>query len=55
MKTLSLIKEIYWNGFKVPGNLLIRTVLMVYAWLCFSLLGLALVVFILNLAQGKIS
>lgn len=55
MRTLSLIKQIYWNGFKLQGSLLVRKLLMVYAWFCFGLLGLAIFVFILNVAQGNIT
>ncbi len=53
MKTVSLIKEIYWNGFRLKGNSFLKKVLMVYSWVCFALLGLTLFVFLLSLAQGN--
>lgn len=52
MKTTLLIKEIYLEGFRNLGNLIIRNYFKAFAWFSFVLFFIVLYAFIYRVATG---
>lgn len=52
MKTVQLIADIYTNGYKNIGNLVLRHYLKVFAWFSFILFAVVLYAFVYRVATG---
>ncbi|MGB5499743.1 MAG: DUF6747 family protein [Maribacter sp.] len=52
MKTTLLIKEIYLEGFRNLGNLIVRNYFKAFAWFSFVLFFIVLYAFIYRVATG---
>ena len=52
MKNLLLVKELYSDGFRDIKNLFISLFLKIYALFSFSMIALAIIVFITKIANG---
>ena len=52
MKTILLFKEIYLEGFRNIGNLILRNYFKAFAWFSFVLLVVALYAFIFRVSTG---
>jgi len=55
MKNLSLVQELYSNGFKDIKHPFISLFMKIYAWFSFSMIALAIYVFITTIANGYVS
>lgn len=52
MKTLHLIKEIYMDGFRNLGHVIVREYLKVFFWISFLLFFMALYAFVYRAMTG---
>lgn len=52
MTTILLIKEIYLEGFRNLGNLIIKNYLKVFSWFSFTMFFLALYAFLFRVYTG---
>ncbi|WP_297797869.1 DUF6747 family protein [uncultured Eudoraea sp.] len=52
MKTISLLKEIYLEGFRNIGTLIVRNYFKLFAWFCFAMFLVALYAFIFRVTTG---
>jgi hypothetical protein len=52
MNRLLLIKEIYLEGFKNLGHLIITNYFKVFSWFCFTLCAMAIYAFVFRLVTG---
>ncbi|WP_411028907.1 DUF6747 family protein [Spongiimicrobium sp. 3-5] len=52
MKTILLVKEIYLEGFKNLGHLLVTKYFKVFAWFSFVMFAVVLYAFIFRVATG---
>ncbi|NND14829.1 MAG: hypothetical protein HKN89_00725 [Eudoraea sp.] len=52
MKTLHLIKEIYMEGFKNLGHMIVREYFRVFTWISFILFFVALYAFVYRAVTG---
>lgn len=52
MKTILLFKEIYLEGFRNIGNLILRNYFKAFAWFSFVLFVVALYAFIFRVSTG---
>jgi len=54
MKNQSLVQELYSNGFKDIQNPFMSLFMKIYAWFSFSMIALAVYVFITTFANGSV-
>lgn len=52
MKTLLLVKEIYLEGFRNLGNLIIRNYFKAFAWFSFTMFAVVLYAFVFRIFTG---
>jgi hypothetical protein len=52
MKTIELLKEIYLEGFRNLGTLIVRSYFKLFSWFCFAMFLLALYAFIFRASTG---
>lgn len=52
MKTLLLVKEIYMEGFRNLGNLIIRNYFKAFAWFSFAMFAVVLYAFVFRIFTG---
>ncbi|NNE76280.1 MAG: hypothetical protein HKN31_04325 [Pricia sp.] len=52
MNTLQLVKEIYNDGFKNLGNLIVKNYFKAFAWFSFSMYAVVLYAFIFRVSTG---
>lgn len=52
MKKLLLIKEIYLEGFKNLGSILIQKYFKIFSWFCFIMFFVVIYAFIYRIATG---
>jgi hypothetical protein len=52
MKTIELLKEIYLEGFRNLGTLIVRSYFKLFSWFCFAMFLLALYAFIFRVSTG---
>ena len=52
MKTILLLREIYYEGFKDIGHFLVRNYFKVFAWISFTLFFIVLYAFIYRIVTG---
>ncbi len=52
MKTLSLVKNIYVEGFKNLGNLIVKNYFKAFAWFSFIMFSMVLYAFIYRVITG---
>ena len=52
MKRLLLIREIYFEGFKNLGNLIVQKYFKFFTWFCFAMFFIVLYAFIYRIATG---
>jgi len=52
MKSLLLVKEIYYEGFKNLGNILVKSYLKVFCWFSLILFAIVLYAFIFRVSTG---
>lgn len=52
MKTLLLVKEIYLEGFRNLGNLIIRNYFKAFAWFSFAMFAVVLYAFVFRIFTG---
>ncbi len=52
MKTLSLVKNIYVDGFKNLGNLIVKNYFKAFAWFSFIMFSMVLYAFIYRVVTG---
>lgn len=52
MKTLLLVKEIYYEGFRNLGNIIVRNYLKVFCWFSAILFAVVLYAFIFRVSTG---
>ncbi|EAR17109.1 DUF6747 family protein [Robiginitalea biformata] len=52
MKTILLLREIYFEGFKGIGHFLVRNYFKVFAWISFTLFFIVLYAFIYRIVTG---
>ena len=52
MKTVLLIKEIYFEGFKDLGNFIAKRYVKIFAWLTFVMFFLVVYAFIYRVSTG---
>ena len=52
MNTLLLIKDIYLEGFKNLGNMLVRNFFKAFAWFGFAMYGVVVYAFLFRVSTG---
>ena len=52
MRTILLVKEIYFEGFRNLGNLIIKNYFKAFAWFSFTLFFIVLYAFVYRLSTG---
>ncbi len=52
MRKLLLVKEIYLEGFRNLGNLIIKQYFKAFSWFCFALLFVVMYAFLFRLSTG---
>ncbi|MEB8328243.1 hypothetical protein OO009_02650 [Flavobacteriaceae bacterium KMM 6897] len=52
MTKLLLIKEIYLEGFRNLGHLIIKNYLKVFSWICFALILVAMYALVYRMSTG---
>ncbi|NNL15471.1 MAG: hypothetical protein HKO81_02370 [Flavobacteriaceae bacterium] len=52
MKTLSLIKQIYLQGFQDLGNHFVKSYFKIFAWFGFAMYGIVVYAFLFRVSTG---
>jgi len=52
MKKLLLIRDIYYEGFKNLGHIIVKNYFKVFTWFCIALIFIAIYAFIYRVSTG---
>ncbi|MEL7271481.1 MAG: DUF6747 family protein [Bacteroidota bacterium] len=52
MKNLLLVREIYMEGFRNLGNLIVQKYFKIFSWFCFAMFFVVLYAFVYRISTG---